>query len=278
MDGLLSPPLSVEGFPLSAPLCAAAGYLVVIAGLRQTVASPWEVSPWVIAGHNAFIALWSLIMLLGALWHIAQGLQGGWGGIQHLYCDPIEGGEKGSYAPGELEGVYWWLWLYHVSKYYELLDTLIICIKQRSLIFLHYYHHAIILPVTWFWMCYRLRFTIIGMAFNTLVHVFMYTYFATAALAGWAGQNPKHDLTPYINYVNTVWKRNITRLQIFQFACSFILSVPFVYYATEFTPDGVALRCHGMWTFLLSAGMNASFLFMFVGFFDKTYNKGKKKQ
>ena len=48
--------------------------------------------------------------------------------------------------------VAFWIFIYHLSKYYELVDTMLIVFKRKPLILLHVYHHLIMIWITWSWM------------------------------------------------------------------------------------------------------------------------------
>lgn len=101
------------------------------------------------------------------------------------------------------------MYSYYLSKFYELFDTVILVLKKVSqsyyykeltvlkkpIIFLHWYHHAIVILMVWTWIEYGIVFSryyhgslagqfnyySLGMLANTLVHVFMYYYYYLAA-------------------------------------------------------------------------------------------------
>lgn len=66
------------------------------------------------------------------------------------------------------------------SKYFELVDTLLIVLRKRKLYFLHWYHHAIALLFTWDAGAKEQSAGIIYAAMNYSVHSVMYTYYALA--------------------------------------------------------------------------------------------------
>jgi len=148
-------------------------------------------------------------------------------GIRALYCDTK------SPPTGR---IYYWMYIYFLSKFLELFDTVILVLKKKPIIFLHVYHHAIVVLMVWLWLTHSLVYSGLGMAFNTFVHVFMYYYYAISLLG-----------------IRVWWKKYITGIQIIQFICSFLLSIPYVYYTVSFDSDGILLpMCLGWPAFLFS--------------------------
>ncbi|MCO5560317.1 hypothetical protein L7F22_013929 [Adiantum nelumboides] len=64
--------------------------------------------------------------------------------------------------------VFFWSYVFYLSKFYELLDTFIMILKRRPLTFLHVFHHAI---VVFFWLQYAQSLQIIALLTITLVHM-----------------------------------------------------------------------------------------------------------
>eukprot|EP01118_Nematostelium_gracile_P018555 TRINITY_DN826_c0_g1_i4.p1 TRINITY_DN826_c0_g1~~TRINITY_DN826_c0_g1_i4.p1 ORF type:complete len:187 (+),score=15.11 TRINITY_DN826_c0_g1_i4:109-669(+) len=164
-------------------------------------------------------------------------------GFVSLYCGQL-------HNPND-SPIYYWLYIYYLSKFYELFDTWIILLKKKNLIFLHVYHHAIVIAMVWLWIDRRLVYTWVGMQFNTAIHVLMYYYYACSSLG-----------------IEIWWKKYITQIQIIQFISSFILSFPYIYYS-------YSMECEGWSAFMFSLFVNSSFLFLFVQFFKSTYTNKK---
>lgn len=234
---------------LSSPMVMPVTWVVYLGGIwllhrAMKTREAWSLKS-ISAIHNMILCIWSAIMFIGVVVGLLQRVQEG--GMERLYCD--------SEAPSG--PVYFWMYIYFLSKFVELFDTVIIILKKKPLIFLHVYHHAIVVLMVWLWMTGSLVFSGIGMAFNTFVHVFMYYYYF-ASIMGW----------------QVWWKRYITTVQIIQFVSSFLLSIPYVYYAVGFSSTGqFEPRCSGFSAFLFSFGCNLSFLILFVQFYQRAYSR-----
>jgi len=151
----------------------------------------------------------------------------------------------------------YWMYIYFVTKFPELLDTFFLLVKHKPLIFLHVYHHAIVLFMMWTWNQSHMLIGNIGMSLNCAAHTFMYFYY-WASLSGI--KLPK-------------WCRSgITKVQIVQFLISFVLS--YYRFGYEMDSEGV---CLGWWAYVTSTLINISFFSLFVKFYLETYVFGKKK-
>lgn len=100
-------------------------------------------------------------------------------------------------------GLWFWSYVYYLSKYYELLDTVLQLLKGRPPphFGLHAYHHAVVLLMAWAWLEYVQTLQYIGLLFNTSVHVVMYYYYFRRVLK-----------------LPVPWKRFVTVFQIVQAA------------------------------------------------------------
>ncbi|KAJ8606324.1 hypothetical protein CTAYLR_010373 [Chrysophaeum taylorii] len=136
---------------------------------------------------------------------------------------------------------------YYVSKYYELLDTVLAfgCKGKRPRHYwMHCYHHCLVLFMAYFYTKGQtLRYP--GMAFNTFVHVFMYYYYSRAALG-----------------LRSPWKAWITRLQVLQFVTSFI----FLILALRRTPNLLfpGSACAGRRALAFNCVFNFTLLLLFL--------------
>lgn len=71
------------------------------------------------------------------------------------------------------EGLAFYGWLFYMSKFYELLDTLIILAKGKSSSALQSYHHTGVIMVMWSNMRYMVSPFWIGMLMNSAIHALM---------------------------------------------------------------------------------------------------------
>ncbi|KAI8808399.1 GNS1/SUR4 family-domain-containing protein [Cladochytrium replicatum] len=189
------------------------------------------------AYHNLGLCLASLAMFIFTAIDTIERYQNH--GMGEVFCTT---------NPKSLKGRLWYtMYIYYLSKFWELFDTVILVLKKKPVIFLHGYHHSIVILLVWVWLEYGIAFASLGMAFNTLIHVFMYYYYYLSSL----GQ--------------TVWfKKYITSGQIVQFSTSFLLSIPYLYYQKR-------KGCSGWDAFVFAMGVNGTFLLLFIRFYVQTY-------
>ncbi|CAH0627406.1 unnamed protein product [Chrysodeixis includens] len=145
-------------------------------------------------------------------------------------------------------------YLYLAAKLSELLDTVFFVLRKKNnqITFLHLYHHTVMVIGTWALLKYWPSHTLIFIGFlNSLVHVFMYTYYGLSAL----GPNVAKYLW---------WKKYMTKFQLIQF-----VSIIIQYVATVRTSDcppakGVAI--------FVSCNTGV-ILLLFLNFYRQNYNK-----
>ncbi|XP_013177609.1 PREDICTED: elongation of very long chain fatty acids protein 7-like [Papilio xuthus] len=150
------------------------------------------------------------------------------------------------------------IWLYFAAKVTELLDTIFFVLRKKDnqVTFLHLYHHSIMMIGTWCYIKYWPSHTLIFIGFlNSLVHVFMYTYYGLSAL----GPN----VAKYL-----FWKKYMTKFQLVQFVC-IIIQYVFAVRNSECPP------AKGVATFV--ACNTGFFLVLFLNFYRHSYNRKLKK-
>eukprot|EP01119_Soliformovum_irregulare_P004264 TRINITY_DN15259_c0_g1_i1.p1 TRINITY_DN15259_c0_g1~~TRINITY_DN15259_c0_g1_i1.p1 ORF type:complete len:278 (-),score=63.14 TRINITY_DN15259_c0_g1_i1:43-876(-) len=236
-------------FPLVSPTVIAGAigtYLAVIFGLQywMTDRKRYELKG-VVAVHNFFLSALSLAMALGLGYEGFRTFNGNSSPLDQIACDPEEKLTHGR--------VITWFYIFFLSKYYELLDTVIIVLKKRPLIFLHVYHHCITIVLV-----YVMLYNMVGVQWlcitaNAFVHIPMYTYYALTSLG------------------YEVWfKKYITKLQITQF----VIGVAGITYGIVVQLTG--RKCSGnvpAWFFGLA--VMGSFLYLFAAFYKSTYKTAR---
>ncbi|XP_047986271.1 elongation of very long chain fatty acids protein-like [Leguminivora glycinivorella] len=150
------------------------------------------------------------------------------------------------------------IWLYFAAKVTELLDTVFFVLRKKDnqITFLHLYHHSIMMVGTWAFFKYSPSDTALFIGFlNSLVHVFMYTYYGLAALG------PK--VAKYLT-----WKKYMTTFQLVQFV-SIVAQYLITVKLSECPPSkGVAI-------FIVCNTL--VFLVLFVNFYKQSYVKKNNK-
>jgi len=201
--------------------------------------------------HNLVLCLWSLAMFLGIGYGAFNKLKAdGW---FQLLCDTENRDQmKGTW--------FFWTYSYYLSKYYELLDTVILVLKKKPLSVLHVYHHAVMVFLSWTLPISDWPLHWYGIFTNTLVHVFMYYYYYVAT----------KNIHPW-------WKKYLTTGQITQFISLIFWTSAWLYVHFFMTNKACAGDTNIV---LFTQGVNFSFLLLFINFYLQTYKAGaqKKKQ
>lgn len=166
--------------------------------------------------------------------------------------------------------IFWWAYIFYLSKYYELLDTLFIVLKAKRVIALHLWHHMSVPPIMWAAFQGRLRPALIFVVIlNGSVHTIMYLYYGLTALGV---------------KVAVAKKMLVTRIQIVQFyvgvagGSSFLLLWLRTAKVRDFAHIDFVPGCSGdLSVFGIGFLINVSFLVLFTLFFRKAYGKNNKK-
>lgn len=240
---------------IKAPLTAVVVYLSVVgllvAHMRSRGKRPYAVPDSLAAGHNVALSVGSAVMFVGTAREVLRRSDvEGWNWI---LC------ESSSSLP-TAGALYYWSYVYYLSKYYELLDTIIGLLRGSRMpnFKLQVYHHVCVVLMAWLWCETAQSLQFGGLLFNTLVHVVMYLYYAARVLK---------------IHVPKVVKMSITMFQIVQFTTSFVLLLMSA--SEQFRTNA----CTGYardeyYSLLYNAGFNATLLVSFVGVFN-TNKKNK---
>jgi fatty acid elongase 3 len=240
------PPNETIAHPLIGMIVYLAGIFLLRHWMRDRKAMN-EVLRWPLALHNYFLCLLSLFMVIGISVRVAKIYLTE--GFYHVYC--------GTADPFSDQRLLWWGFVFYLSKYYELIDTVFLVLRKRDLSFLHVYHHAIVLMVCWLAMNQQIVMGWFTCFNNASVHVLMYYYYAEQA----RGSGP------------IWWRRYLTSMQMVQFVLDCTTSLPYIY----FWKTGIYCRGSMLaWGFANFVGI--TFFFLFLNFYLENYvkNKGDK--
>jgi len=233
---------------ISVPLTAIFIYLVALVGLDRTVKKPLRVLEFEVV-HNAFLVIVSFVVMCGTAW-------GAWervsqdGLVDGLLCSQREGARMWD---GKL-GLF--TYIFYLSKFYELLDTIVLALRKKNLIFLHVFHHAAMPLLCWSWFAYPWLEGSAWCSFiNSFIHFWMYQYYLISSI------NPGRRVW---------WKKYLTSAQIIQFISGLLYVAAFLFL------KAVGRGCQGhLGTALASTAVNLSFLALFVIFYKRTYRVKK---
>lgn len=143
-------------------------------------------------------------------------------------------------------------YLFYLSKYYEIIDTIIILLKGRRSSFLQTYHHAGAMITMWIGMREHATPIWIFVLFNSFIHSVMYAYYAATSIG----------FTP-------PGKKYLTSLQITQFFIGTTLAASYL-----FVPN--CMKTPGQ---MVAIWVNVLYLlpltYLFLDFARKMYGKRK---
>ncbi|KAK4139296.1 GNS1/SUR4 family-domain-containing protein [Dichotomopilus funicola] len=209
---------------------------------KSTNKKPWAISKtlafrWFVIAHNVFLAVYSAWTWWGMLGTLRRSLVSplgpqGVSGLVDSLCRVNGAGGLGNaaffddsqnvwqtYSPEAVldaegmpsrfvagrmwnEGLAFYGWLFYLSKFYEVVDTLIILAKGKYSSTLQTYHHAGAMMCMWAGMRYMSVPIWIFVFFNSFIHALMYTYYT---------------VTAFNVRVPVFIKRTLTSMQITQF-------------------------------------------------------------
>ncbi len=118
-------------------------YIVVCKLLKAREGGPIDSLALAVV-HNCILIALSVVMAIGASHALYERARDE--GFLGVFC-------SGAVRPEHhiLDGAAgFWLKVYYLSKYYELGDTFLLCMKKKTTIPLHLYHHVIMLWISTF--------------------------------------------------------------------------------------------------------------------------------
>lgn len=232
----------------SSPLATAFGYLVLVtlwSYYNQALEKKNNNSSWlkvVVVLHNFGLMAFSFLTFYHTGYLVVSHFSSS-AGLETKVCD--------SEYSLRTNGLFYWGWLFYLSKYYEFLDTVIILYKGRIPSFLQSYHHAGAVIGMWTLVANHTSGAWIFITFNSFIHTIMYGYYISATLG-----------------YSLPGKKYITYLQIGQFIVGITTTCLYLAYP----------QCHSPGQ-KLSIFFNLSYvaplLYLFYQFAKKSYPKLK---
>jgi fatty acid elongase 3 len=229
--------------PLSSrevPWVACVAYLVIVFALPYVVPKGGVKGiglKYILAGHNLLLSVISFVLWAGCLFEMFNRYRRE-GTTKWMFCE-----DPAAKARGPL---YFWSYMFYLSKYYEMVDTFLAMLKDSPPphFKLHVYHHALVPAMIWHWMEYCTTLQHPGLLWNAFVHVVMYYYYFCKLVD-----------------IPTPWKKNVTRLQIVQFMSSVVLLTFTLNYIWG---DLLGSSCAGLTSMWVNLAFNMTFLWQFI--------------
>ncbi|KAI8077753.1 ELO family [Halteromyces radiatus] len=201
-------------------------------------------SPWMttfVFFHNLSLAIYSMITFFNMVQYMHQLFHRGQS-IHDTYCD----------KDGFLwdNGLGYWGYLFYLSKFYEVIDTIIILMKGRRSSLLQTYHHSGAMLTMWAGIRFRAQPIWIFVVFNSFVHSIMYLYYAMTSVG-----------------IHVPGKRYITSIQISQFLVGMSLATSYLFINDCLATPGQKFAV------LLNVLYLLPLTYLFVDFARRTYGK-----
>ncbi|KAF9154683.1 hypothetical protein BG015_000211 [Linnemannia schmuckeri] len=158
------------------------------------------------------------------------------------YCDTDQSLWNGSLG--------YWGYIFYLSKFYEVIDTIIIILKGRRSSLLQTYHHAGAMITMWSGINYQATPIWIFVVFNSFIHTIMYAYYAATSV----GLHPPG-------------KKYLTSMQITQFLVGMTIAVSYLFIPGCIRTPGAQMA---VW---INVGYLFPLTYLFVDFAKRTYSK-----
>ncbi|KAG0260034.1 hypothetical protein DFQ27_003760 [Actinomortierella ambigua] len=144
---------------------------------------------------------------------------------------------------------------FYLSKYYEIVDTIIILLKGRRSSLLQTYHHAGAIITMWFGFNFQAHPIWIFTTFNSFIHTIMYAYYAATAI----GLKPPG-------------KKYLTSMQITQFWTGIVTAMWYQLFAPKGCFENEGER-FAIWTVMAYV---VPLIYLFVAFARSMYGGAKR--
>jgi len=233
----------IHDYPWTIPLIAIPLYwLLVYFGPKYMAKRQAWVLRWPLIIWNLVLTILSVGMFVGMFFPVLNFLFNK--GFKNLVCMT----ERELYFGFP----FFCCWLFALSKYAELIDTIFIIMRKRPLHFIHWYHHTTVLMYTWFSLVVMTPPGALFAVVNTFVHSIMYFYYFLAA----CGSRP-------------TWGRFVTIIQLTQMVAGITISSFWTYfYLSETYPCPLE---HANAYMFSTLALYASYFLLFLNFYLQRY-------
>lgn len=224
---------------------------------------------WAVLLHNIFLCVYSVWTFFGILGVFSRSLtliQSKTGtdstmvNFVHAVCDTKNGIFKEDSKGESLMTFGWW---FYISKFYEVLDTVIILLRGRPSSLLQSYHHAGAMMCMWGGIRYQSPPIWIFVVFNSFIHSLMYFYFTLSCLK---------------IKVPAMLKRVLTSMQICQFVVGGSIAIIHAF-VTYQNASGRYVRCietsAEAFPLIINVAYLAPLTALFAAFYAENYLKRK---
>lgn len=120
---------------------------------------------------NSALSLFSMVASYRAISYVIHNMKTEDFSIGKILCDN---------EPDNVSG--FWCFLFTMSKFVELGDTLFLILRKKPILFLHWYHHLTVLLFTWLATIVNAPVGKFFATMNVFVHSLMYAYYAIQTL------------------------------------------------------------------------------------------------
>ena len=233
----------------SFPVVAIALYLTfVFIGPQMMESRPAAKVKTLLIVWNAFLSVFSICGFINTMPHMLHAISEH--GIKFTLCTPADTW----YNYGH---VGFWVMLFILSKFPEMIDTCFLVIEKKPVIFLHWFHHATVAMYCWHSYMNNISAGLHYSTMNYTVHSIMYTYYFLMC-------------TPLRRFVRPIAPL-ITGLQIMQMFFGILLSAAQWYMTTDDT-------CYiNKSNLLFSSAIYLSYFLLFIKFYVDIYIKKRPK-
>lgn len=250
-------------------------------GSRLPAAPFWIATKWwfnvLVLLHNVFLCVYSAWTFVGMTYTMSQTSKifsnlmtpapaqelSSISRLAQAVCDLDLGILSASLPWANLHFYGYWFYL---SKFYEVLDTIIILLKGRPSSLLQSYHHAGAMMCMWAGIRYGSPPIWIFVVFNSFIHTLMYFYFSVSCLK---------------IRVPNIFKRILTSMQITQFVIGGSLALVHIFVKYTDFSTGTKQHCIDLPTKAMALFINVIYLApltaLFAAFYIESYLKRLQK-